>query len=229
MCFHLLVKAHSNRLDFVPAYWESGAMKKNRIGILGGSFNPPHVGHLIIAQNAYEEFGLSKVIFVPSKQPPHKAPRSVIDPSHRMAMTASAIAGDNRFELSDMELSMEGPSYTINTIRQLHLRYPDTELCFIIGADSLLELHLWKDIVELLGLCRFVTFVRPGFGSNGIMESDVKLPAPWPNKLLSDVRPGLLVAVSSSEVRRRVAEGLSIKYLVPQAVEVYITSNELYK
>ena len=204
-------------------------MTSSRIGILGGSFNPPHIGHLIIAQDAYEAFDLSRVIFVPSKQPPHKAPSSLIDSSHRMAMTEAAIAGDSRFEVSDLELKMDGPSYTINTVKQLLVRYPEAEICFIIGSDSLLELHLWKDIAELLPLCRFITITRPGYVDHGVKESDIQLHAPWPSKLIADMRTGSLVDVSSSGVRNRVSEGLSIKYLVPAAVEVYIATHELYE
>jgi nicotinate-nucleotide adenylyltransferase len=203
-------------------------MNSRRIGILGGSFNPPHIGHLIIAQVAYEAFDLSKVIFIPSNQPPHKAPEVLTEPAHRMAMTVAAIGSDPRFEVSDLELKLERPSYTINTARQLFARYPETEICFIIGSDSLLELHLWKDINELLKLCRFVTIVRPGYPERGIKASDIHLPAPWPGKLITDMRIGTMVDVSSSDIRDRVPKGMSIKYLVPAAVEGYIAEHKLY-
>lgn len=197
--------------------------------MLGGSFNPVHLGHLIMAQDAMEHFELSKVIFLPCAQPPHKSPGELAPAHHRLAMLEAALEGDLHFEVSDMEIERGGTSYTIDTMRVLTKEYPDMEICFIIGADSLVELHLWKDINLLLNLCRIVTLVRPGFDHETLGRLNLNLPAPWAEKLLSDVRGGHLITISSTDVRYRVAEGMSIRYLVSPAVDMYISEHSLYR
>ena len=200
-----------------------------RLGIFGGTFNPVHLGHLIMAQDALEHFELSKVLFVPCANPPHKATTDLAPARHRLAMLESALEGELRFEISEIELRRGGTTYTIDTIRTLAAAYPGVELCFIIGADSLAELHLWKDIGSLLNLCRIVTIARPGVDLAGMKGTDLKLPASWAERLLADVRAGHLVNVSSTDIRYRVAEGLSIRYLVPPGVDMYITEHSLYR
>ena len=143
-------------------------------------------------------------------------------------MLESAIEGDLRFELSEIELQREGPSYTIDTACRLKRLYPTAEICFIIGADTLTELHQWKDVHELLRLCTFVTFGRPGRRAGPIRQEDLHLDPPWPERLLKNVAALRLVDISSSDVRHRVAEGMSIRYLVPSAVEMYIAEHRLY-
>jgi nicotinate-nucleotide adenylyltransferase len=135
---------------------------KNRIGILGGTFNPVHMGHLILAQDALEQFELSKVVFMPCACPPHKSVRDLIPAEHRAAMLEAAIEGDLRFQVSRDEIERDGISYTIDTARAMKLQYPESEIVFVIGSDSLMELHLWKEINALLEVCRFVTLTRPG-------------------------------------------------------------------
>lgn len=202
--------------------------QNNRVGILGGTFNPVHLGHLVIAQNALEVFDLDKVIFVPCANPPHKTSSILASAEHRMAMLESAIEDDPRFEISDIEIRRNGTSYSIDTVTQLKRLSPSTEFHFIIGADSLLELHLWKDIGTLLKLCTFVTFDRPGVNTSRIQPKDLNLDPPWPGKLLKNVATGHLLDISSSDIRHRVAEGMSIRYLVPQSVEMYIAEHNLY-
>jgi nicotinate-nucleotide adenylyltransferase len=197
-----------------------------RIGILGGTFNPVHIGHLLLAQSAAERFELGRVIFMPCRVPPHKDTPSLAPQQHRMAMLEIAIEGDLQFEFSDLELQREGPSYTIDSVRRLKSVYPDYEICFIIGADTLTELHLWKDIYDLLPLCRFISFQRPGFEN---VRRKIRLDPPWPEKLLADLSKGVPVDISSSEIRWRLAEGMSIRYLVPAQVEMYIAEHRLYR
>jgi len=199
-----------------------------RIGLLGGTFNPVHNGHLALAQSAFEGYDLDRVIFIPCNLPPHKDASPVVSAEHRLAMLEMAIEDDIRFEISRIELKRKGPSYTIDTVSWFKEKHPGSELFFIIGADTLPELHMWKDIGKLLQLCRFISFERPG-SENGLLPEKLRLPDPWPGKLLADLSKGLRFEVSSSELRYRIAEGFSIKYLVPQSVEMYITEHNLYK
>jgi len=201
---------------------------KKRIGIMGGTFNPIHLGHLMLAQSAYEQYDLNKVLFIPCARPCHKRAPRLLSGEHRLAMVEAALADDARFEASDLELRRGGISYSIDTLRALHEELPDTEFFFIIGTDSLLELPQWRQIKTLLELCTFVTFYRPGVDNVALKPESLDLPAPWPEKLLEHVQPGRQVQVSSSEIRHRVAEGLSIRYMVPHPVEIYISEHKLY-
>ncbi len=200
-----------------------------RLGVLGGTFNPVHLGHLIMAQDAIEQFDLAKVILLPCAQPPHKAPGGLAPAHHRLAMLEAAVEGDLHFEVSDMEIERGGLSYTIDSMRVLVAENPEAELCFIIGADSLVELHLWKDINRLLKLCRIVTIVRPGIDLAALEKLNLNLPAPWAEQLLADTRVGHLVDISSTDIRYRVVEGMPIRYLVSPVVDMYITEHSLYR
>lgn len=203
--------------------------RRSRIGILGGTFNPIHIGHLVLAQNAVEAFDLSSVLFIPCAVPPHKASECLIEGKHRLAMVERAIGWNPFFEALDMELQRGHVSYAVDTVTELKQRYPQSELLFIIGMDMLLELHKWKDIGRLLTLCRFVTFGRPGVDTDRLKSLTLHLEPPWPERLLNDVVAGRLLDISSSDIRYRVAEGLSIRYLVPSEVEIYIMEHGLYR
>lgn len=203
--------------------------RRGKTGILGGTFNPVHLGHLLLAQSAFETYDLDRVCFVPCRLPPHKEHAPLVSAEHRAAMIEMAIEGDIRFEMSRVELEREGPSYTIDTISWFREQYPDNELCFIIGADTLPELYMWRDIDKLLELCRFVSFERPGRSDVRLKPDDLNLPDPWPEKLLADYSKGAKIDVSSSDLRYRIAEGFSIRYLVPEAVEMYIAEHSLYQ
>ena len=200
-----------------------------KLGVLGGTFNPVHVGHLILAQDACERLALDRVLWVPCAQPPHKQAPQLAGAEHRLAMLRLAVQGDPRFEVSTLELERGAPSYAVDTVRQLRAAHPGSRLYFLIGADSLLELHLWHAVAELLELCEFATMVRPGAPLGTDPAADLKLPAPWPARLLGNLFTGHTVEVSSTELRRRLAEGRSIRYLVPEAVERYILEHGLYR
>ena len=201
---------------------------KTRIGILGGSFNPVHLGHLILAQDALEAFDLATVLFVPCDHPPHKPAASMVSVEHRAAMLEAALAGALPFEMCDLEIRRGGTTYSIDTVRALAKCYPEDELVFIIGSDTLPELHLWKDARDLLRLCRFVTLARPGFDLKAMTGKSLNLEPDLAKTLLANVAIGHQVDISSSDIRHRVAEGMSIRYLVPDAVDMYIAEHGLY-
>ncbi len=205
------------------------AMAPTRIGVLGGSYNPVHVGHLILAQDACELLELSKILLVPCAKPPHKPASDLVQGAHRMAMLEGAIEGDWRMEVSDLELRRGGVSYTVDTVRELKRLYPSAEIVLIIGADMLPDLHLWRGVDELFRLCRFAPFRRPGVDVEKCRPNAGRLGRAWAEALMSELREAHAVGVSSSEIRRRVAEGLSIRYLVHPAVEMYIAEHRLYR
>ncbi len=199
-----------------------------RIGILGGSFNPVHLGHLIMARDAIELFDLTRVIFIPCFTPPHKKYSLPIDAKHRVAMLENAVEDDLCIEISNIEIERGGISYAIDTISALRKQAPDAEFCFIIGTDTLLELHTWKEVYALLEICTFITINRPGFNAVLIKPEDLNLNAPWPDRLLQNLTTGHGIDISSSDVRYRIAEGMNIRYLVPDAVAMYIAEHNLY-
>lgn len=199
--------------DIDLSHWRTRSLK--RIGILGGTFNPVHKGHLRLAQDARKRFDLDRVFFVPCARPPHKRPDRLAPAKHRLAMLEVVLKGNPRFVVSDIEIKRGGISYSIDTVRRLKKLHPNLAMYFIIGGDSIDELKSWKQIHELENLCTFIATGRPGFRVRG--SSKVKM------------FKGHLVDVSSSEIRKRVAEGKSIRRLVPAAVERYITDRCLYQ
>jgi len=172
---------------------------------------------------------LEKVIFIPCNIPPHKKPAILPSAEHRLAMLKLAIEDNPLFEISDMEIKRSGISYSIDTIKGLRRLLPNTQFFFIIGADSLMDLHLWKNIDELLNLCIFVPFARPGISISELQNTDLGLGEKWNRKLSENIVMGREIQISSSEIRHRVAEGMSIRYLVPDAVELYIMEHHLYE
>ena len=186
-----------------------------RIGVLGGSFNPIHFGHLRLAEEAREALRLDRVLFIPALRRPHKPQHGLVDGRHRLAMVRLAIAGQPAFAVSDVELQRPGPSYTVDTLMTLRRQSgARARLFFLCGADTLQELKIWKDLDRVLQLCTFVVATRPGY--------------PWrPRRGLTRLTMTPL-AISASDIRRRVAEQHSIRYLVPDAVERYIARHRLY-
>jgi nicotinate-nucleotide adenylyltransferase len=191
-----------------------------KIGLFGGTFNPIHNGHLKIARKVLNAFELAKIIFIPSGNPPHKSKKDIAGASHRMKMLKLAIAGERKFEVSDIEIRRKGISYTLDTIKEIKKIYgKDAVLYFIAGLDMALDLPNWKDPSKVLNLARFIAVERPGLSSE-------KLPDKYHEKIIF-IR-GISIDVSSSDIRKRVKEGKTIKTLVPEAVEKYIKGHNLF-
>ena len=197
-------------------------MKKNteRIGIFGGTFNPPHLGHLLIAEQAREAARLKRILFVPAFQPPHKVGREIISPRHRLEMTMLAVKGSRSFEVSDIEFPRTrerngGISYTVDTMRTFRSMLSGAEFFLILGSDSLAEYDSWKDPGEIRVMAQLLVYPR----GNGL---DSRLPPG-----VESIR-GPAIGISSTDIRGRVARGQSIRYLVPASVESYIKKHHLY-
>jgi len=185
-------------------------------GFLGGTFDPPHLGHLILAQEALEHYSLEKVLFVPSRIPPHKTVSEVTEFEIRFQMLELAIEGNSCFEVADLE-SKDRPSYTVDMLKRISS--PDSRPYFIMGMDSLKEMHMWKQPERVLELADVVAGTRPGSDPSSVDPDFLK-------KVRLFSFPG--VWISSSDVRKRVKAGRSISYLVPERVESYIMSRGLY-
>jgi len=203
---------------------------KRKIGILGGTFNPIHAGHLIIAEAVRHQYELHKVLFIPSANPPHKEGQEIIPAVHRYKLVSLAIADNPFFEVSDIEMKREGRSYSVQTLHALRDadRQP-TDYFFIIGADSVPELRTWKNIQQLASLCTFVVVPRPGWGIQRLAHMDLGLPKWLKQNLLANVVSAPPIGISSTEIRDRIQQGRSIRYLVPKAVEEYIAEHSLYR
>jgi len=200
-----------------------------RIGIIGGSFDPLHLGHLIIAHDAVEHLGLSKVVFIPAAIPPHKQHVRQVDAGHRLNMLKLALEDDARFSVSDIEIRRGGLSYSVDTVEALGAIHPDADLFLIVGSDTLVELHTWHRVEELLQRCNVATFLRPGIDSLDDIGQKIQVPERYRAKLMDHVIAAHRIGISSTEIRRRVAEGKGIRYLVPPAVEAYIHEHGLYQ
>ena len=199
------------------------AKVRPRLGVLGGSFDPPHLGHLVIASEACARFALERVLFVPAAAPPHKDPVRRTAASARLAMTAAAIGPDARFEVLGIEIE-RGLVYTSDTVQAVAGRYPDHDLVFILGSDSLLQLETWHDPEGILGACTLAVAVRPGDDLEAVAAAIARWGAGRARLLEAP-----LVGISSSAVRARVAAGLPIRYLVPAPVEEYVRQHDLYR
>nr|WP_277997095.1 nicotinate-nucleotide adenylyltransferase [Moorella sp. Hama-1] len=202
--------------------------RPGRVGIMGGTFDPIHYGHLVTAEAARWEFVLDKVIFVPSGHPPHKKGYQVTRAEYRYQMTVLATASNPYFEVSRTEINREGYSYTVDTVSAFRREYgPQTQLYFITGADAILEILTWKDVDRLLRECQFIAATRPGFQLNRLEESRPQLPVEGRHRIHLIEVPAL--AISSTDIRWRVKNNKPIKYLLPEAVEEYICSRGLYR
>jgi len=196
-----------------------------RRGILGGTFDPPHIAHLVMADQARSQLNLACVFLVPAGQPPHKLGRPVTPIEHRLAMTQLAIAGDPSLVLSRVDVDRPGPHYTADTLALLHMAHPGDELYLLIGSDSLRDLTAWRDPARVVAQARLAVMRRPD------VEPDIRT--------LESALPGISVRmdwvdapwldISSSDIHRRVRAGLSIRHLVPAAVEQYIVKHGLYR
>ena len=206
---------------------QSGNNKPLNLGIMGGTFDPIHIGHLVTAEEAWQQYGLDKVIFIPAGLPPHKEAENISDSEHRYMMTVLAVINNPRFYVSRYEIDKTSPSYTIDTVRYL-LRYygKGTNIYFITGTDAVLEILTWKDYEELLNSCHFIAASRPGYT---LERLQTKAEGYYPD-ILEKVHllENPAMSVSSTFIRSRVREGKTIKYLTSELVEHYIYKNNLY-
>lgn len=196
-----------------------------RIGILGGTFNPPHLGHLICGQEAYVLLGLDQVLLIPARIPPHKAIEDEPGPEHRMELCRRAVAGDSRFAVEDVEIRRDGPSYTVDTLLELHSRQPDTELFLIVGGDIAAGLPDWHQPEQVLSLAGLAVAARRGTSREQVSSALQRLRGGERAHFFDMPRIG----VSSTMIRRRVRRGEPIRYLVGDEVVQYIDRHELYK
>ncbi|MBI2171825.1 MAG: nicotinate-nucleotide adenylyltransferase [Chloroflexi bacterium] len=197
-----------------------------RVGIMGGTFDPIHTAHLVLAEEARERLGLAYVLFMPAGDPWLKVEKPRTPPEVRLRMVALAVASNAFFRASDIEVRRQGPSYTVDTLEALGAKLgPQHELFFLMGLDALAELPRWYRPERVVELCTPVAFSRPGASRDGPEAVVSKLPLLRRKLVLLD---GPVLEVSSMEIRRRVAEGRSIRYLVPDAVEQFIRAEGLY-
>ena len=198
-----------------------------RVGVLGGTFDPVHNGHLIIAEEAQAKLGLAKVLFIPAGRPWFKDGENVSDMGWRLDMLKLAVNGNPSFEIDTLELERAGATYTIDTMEELRKRMgEDVELFFIIGIDALSELGRWKEPERLASICHFATMRRPGFTELDLEAMERDVPGVSGRVHVLD---NVQVDISSSDIRSRVEEGRSIRYLVPPAVRAYIEEQGLYQ
>lgn len=188
-----------------------------RLGVMGGTFDPIHFGHLVAASEVAHAFDLAKVIFVPTGEPWQK--QTLTPATHRLKMTELAIAGNSHFDISTVDIDRNGPTYTIDTLRDIRAMHPEADLYFITGADAISQIMSWKSIDELWPLAKFVGVTRPGHDLNvpKMAQADVsilEIPA---------------LAISSTDIRARVKSGKPVEYLLPDAVIDYIHENKLYQ
>ena len=194
------------------------------IGILGGTFDPIHIGHLVVAEEARIKLGFSEVLFVPAGQPWLKLDRNITPAAHRVEMVRRAIADNPHFKLSTLEVERPGPSYTVDTLTILRKQLGrEARLFFILGRDTLAELPLWKEPEKVVQLCRLV--VPPRLGSRDLKHLETALPGLMGKVIQLDMP---VIGISSSGIRQRIAQGLAIRYLVPAEVEKYITEHRIY-
>jgi nicotinate-nucleotide adenylyltransferase len=189
----------------------------SKLGLFGGSFDPVHLGHLLVAQAAFEELGLARLFFIPAAQSPFKPGAEPAPAAARLAMLRLALAGESHFEIDDQEVRRGGVSYTIDTVRSYRRQFPESELFYLIGADHAAQLPQWREALELARLVQFVIIARPGQATAGPA-------APFQARPLQ----GFPLALSSSQLRARTKADLPIRNLVAPPVAEFIRNNHLY-
>lgn len=199
-------------------------LRDSRLGVIGGTFDPPHVAHLVLAENGLVQLGLDRVLFVPAGRPPHKPEQPITPVRHRVAMVRAAVAGREVFQLSRVDVERPGPHYTVDMLHILRERHPGAKVILLMGGDSLAELPTWRDPAGVLDQAELGVMQRSGWDTDlssltenlpGLAERVTWLDAPH-------------MEISGTDLRRRVAEGLPIRYLVPRSVEAYVRENGLY-
>lgn len=201
-----------------------------RTGIFGGSFNPIHAAHLVVAERARDERSLDRILFIPARQPPHKPAKPVAPAADRLRMVELAIQGNDSFEASRLELDRAGPSYTLTTVRQLRDGLgKDAELFLVLGADSVHDMPTWWHARDLVREVEIIPVVRPGYSLEKDLDDLSRMfGADWARRVRELTVHAPSMDISSTEIRERVAAGRSIRYLVPEPVRQYILSRGLY-
>ena len=196
-----------------------------KVGIFGGSFNPPHIAHLILVESIRDQFDLDQILWIPGYIPPHKTHLRLADASHRLAMTRLATANNPHFTVSDMEIERAGVSFTVDTVRLLQQENPDTTYYLVIGEDSLFDFMTWRDPESILEMVQLLVYRRPGKHHN---EPDVPayVVSHFPDRVLFADAP--LLEISSVSIRKRLKAGKSIQHRVPDAILDYILKHNLY-
>jgi len=200
-----------------------------RIGIFGGTFDPIHLGHLILAEQCREQAGLDQVWFVPAARPPHKLDRPLTRFDQRVEMIALAIAGQPSFRIDELEKDRAGPSYTADTLSELRRLHPACEFWLLFGADTVADLPNWYEPSRVIAQAGLVVTGRPGHSIPTFEQVRAMLRVPNPSELRYHPVEAPLIDISSRDLRRRVAAGTSIRYMVPRAVECYIEEKKLYR
>jgi len=200
-----------------------------RLGVFGGTFDPIHLGHLILAEHCREACRLDRVLFIPAGQPPHKSDRQITPGKQRLDMVELAIAGHPAFAASSIELDREGPSYSAETLGSLARENPSDDLFFLIGSDSLADLPLWYQPARIAELATIVVTARPGVEQPDVASLRGILGRDAIAQIEQHIVQIPLIQISSSIIRSRVAAGQSIRFLVPRAVECYIETHRLYR
>ena len=198
-----------------------------KVGIMGGTFNPIHLGHLLIAEEARAAFGLDQVLFIPNASPPHKKGRDTVSGEHRINMVKLALENNPHFRICTIEsFGQRDAEYTANTLKNLRKLFPDYEFYFITGADALIDMNKWKSPEEIFSQCKVITTMRPGKNTDELDLAVANLKSAYNASISIMKMPA--VDISSTQIRNRVKSGESIKYLVPDAVREYIFEENLY-
>ncbi len=201
-------------------------MTEYRVGVLGGTFDPVHTGHMIIAEEVRQRLNLREVLFMPAGQPWLKGRKDISAVEHRLEMVILATASNPYLNVSTIEIERPGPTYSVDTIVDLKAGMgAGAKIYFIVGFDALAEIHLWKEPRRLVDMCQVVAVKRPGHGGLDLRSLDSAVPGISERIMTVDVPQ---IEISATDIRRRVARRLSIKYLVPEEVETYIAANRLY-
>ena len=200
-----------------------------RVGLFGGTFDPVHYGHLILAEQCREQGRLDEVWFVPSARPPHKSDPALTRFDRRVEMLQLALAGNPAFRVEPLEADRPGPSYTADTAAELRRRHPDADLWLLAGSDTLADLGTWRDPARLVGLVGLLGVSRPGHPVPAAAELRARLGLADGAALRYEVVDFPLIDISSRDLRRRAAAGRSLRYFVPRAVEVYALEKKLYR
>ncbi len=218
-------------------------MKRERVGIFGGTFNPIHLGHIKAAESIQHSFTFHKLLFIPSYIPPHKRSEEVASPQHRLNMVKLAVSGFSPFEPSSIEIDAREKSYSIVTLRKIKKKYPEADIFFILGVDAFVEIETWKDYEKVMEQCRFIVISRPGYQLEAAERVLDQTNRPAVLRLKRDaivnmetvakykvfLLPIEALAISSTAIRKRIQEGGSIQSLVSEGVKNYILENKLYQ